>query len=98
VLNVLHVLIKTVKHLNYKFLERALNYSTKRAEINEYQNVLKEAVYSLEFVALLQAWFSLDINIIPKVDCKKDKLTEDMHRDTILKDWCNYSERIFFKF
>jgi hypothetical protein len=81
-LDVLHVLIETVKHLNYKPLERALNYSTKRAEINDCQNVLKEAVYSLEFIALLRAWFPLDVDIIPEVDCEKDSADILIRSDT----------------
>jgi hypothetical protein len=72
-LDVLETLFETVKHLNYDSLRRALHYSTKKAEINDKQNVLKEAVYSLEFVAILRAWFPLDVDIIPEVNCSKNK-------------------------
>lgn len=72
-LDVLNAVINTVKHLDYKSLQRALNRATKPSGLVENLRVLKETVYAVEFIAVLRAWLPLDFAIIPEVNCQTNE-------------------------
>jgi len=76
-LDVASLVVTLLSNMSTSRLVEAYLYATKKSELskplNSTQNVLKEAVYSLEFASLLVSWFPDSICIIPEANSKKNK-------------------------
>jgi hypothetical protein len=72
-LDVLETFKIVLQHVDREHLRNSYDFATKTSEIRSItgqKDVLKEAVYSLEVVTVLRAWFPLEFNIIPEVGCE----------------------------
>jgi len=72
-LNVLQALELALPCFDFSYLQNAYRFATKKSEFptKNGQDVLKEAVYSLELVSVLRSWLPLNFRIIPEASCER---------------------------